>query len=195
MTPLDGGSSNEEDIARFVHNPDSSIVPVARQLPLARPSLITFDVFDTLIVPSQSVGRWYREVLNHHCDMSVRLPRPKLFTAAFKKAYADQSRAHPCFGAMSGLTAKDWWFEVVKQTYKSTESLDALDNEEMDSILPRVFETLYSEVFATSQGWNVMDDAVYTLDKLRAWRDQGAGPKLGVISNFDDRLHDILKGT
>ena len=35
-------------------------------------------------------------------------------------------------------------------------------------------------------------DAVYTLKKLTEWRDMGGGPKLGIISNFDDRLHSIL---
>lgn len=54
-----------------------------------RPKVISFDAFDTLIQPSQSVGRWYREGLNHICDMRVRLPRPKFFSDAFKVAYAD----------------------------------------------------------------------------------------------------------
>ena len=35
-------------------------------------------------------------------------------------------------------------------------------------------------------------DALYTLKKLTEWRDMGGGPKLGIISNFDDRLHSIL---
>ena len=35
-------------------------------------------------------------------------------------------------------------------------------------------------------------DAFYTLRKLTEWRDIGNGPKLGIISNFDDRLHSIL---
>ena len=33
---------------------------------------------------------------------------------------------------------------------------------------------------------------MYTLKKLTGWRDLGGGPKLGIISNFDDRLHGIL---
>ena len=65
-----------------------NIVAIRREPFSTRPELITFDAFSTLIEPSQSIGRWYREALNRACDMKVRLPRPALFTAAFKKAYA-----------------------------------------------------------------------------------------------------------
>lgn len=65
-----------------------NIVAIRREPFSTRPELITFDAFSTLIEPSQSIGRWYREALNKACDMKVRLPRPALFTAAFKKAYA-----------------------------------------------------------------------------------------------------------
>lgn len=68
---------------------DPNIVPIWRESFSVRPELITFDAFNTLIEPSQSIGRWYREALNIVCDMQIRLPRPALFSAAFKKAYSD----------------------------------------------------------------------------------------------------------
>ena len=67
---------------------DPLIVPVPKENFTVRPELITFDATNTLIEPSQSIGRWYREALNIACDMQIRLPRPALFTAAFKKAFA-----------------------------------------------------------------------------------------------------------
>lgn len=82
--------STEEDIDltwRSIINPD--IVPVHREPFTVRPQLITFDAMDTLIEPSQSIGRWYREALNIACDMRIRLPRPALFADAFKKAYSE----------------------------------------------------------------------------------------------------------
>jgi hypothetical protein len=54
-----------------------------------RPELITFDFFQTLAEPSQSIGRWYREALNTVCEMKIRLPRPALFTASFEIAYSE----------------------------------------------------------------------------------------------------------
>jgi len=69
------------------------IVPVRIDKITTRPQLITFDAFGTLIAPSQSIGRWYRETLNSVCDMRIRLPRPALFFHAFKAVYADMSVA------------------------------------------------------------------------------------------------------
>jgi len=83
---------------------------------------------------------------------------------------------------------------VVKNTYATTKDLDSqLDAEELASVLPAVFEMLYVEVFSTRQGWTLKEDVAYTLTKLVEWRDQGAGPKIGVVSNFDDRLVAILR--
>lgn len=124
--------------------------------------------------------------------MRARLPRPALFTAAFNKSYADMCKAHPFFGAKSGMTSRQWWFEVVKKTYSLTENLNAIEPAEMEGLLPTVFEMLYQEVFSTKVGWSLKEDALYTLNKLRDWRDLGAGPKIGVISDFDDRLPTIL---
>ena len=67
----------------------STIIPVFRETFKSRPELITFDACNTLIEPSQSIGRWYREALNNACDMAIRLPRPILFTNAFNIAYAE----------------------------------------------------------------------------------------------------------
>jgi hypothetical protein len=78
-----------EDSDSSWRTPSTNIIPVKREKFNVRPELITFDAFNTLIEPSQSVGRWYREALNRVCDMRIRLPRPALFTAAFQKAYAD----------------------------------------------------------------------------------------------------------
>ena len=105
-----------------------------------------------------------------------------------------RSSKHPCFGAKSGMKPKDWWFQVVSATYKYTENLDQVSSEELDAILPRIFEKLYTEIFSSSDGWLLKENAEYTLKKLAEWRDIGGGPKLGIISNFDGRLHNILRG-
>jgi REG-2-like HAD superfamily hydrolase len=91
------------------------------------------------------------------------------------------------------LTPEQWWFEVVKQTYLTTERLTNIDAEEINQLMPVVFKKLFYDVFGTRQGWTIKEDAVYTLDKLRDWRDQGAGPKLGIISNNDNRLNAVLQ--
>jgi REG-2-like HAD superfamily hydrolase len=183
-----------EDTDPSWRTPESTIVPIVKDKFTVKPAVITFDAFSTLIEPSQSVGRWYREVLNNACDMKIRLPRPALFTAAFNKAFADQSAKVPNYGVDAGMSSRDWWFEVVKQTYKGTANLNQIDEEELEAILPEVFDELYDTVFSTSEGWLVKENVEYTLSKLVAWRDQGGGPKVGVLSNFDERLDGILQG-
>jgi len=171
----------------------STVEPVELGKITDRPELITLDCFGTLIFPSQSIGRWYREALNERCDTHIRLPRPALFTAAFNKAYKDQCAEHPCFGATSGMSSRDWWYRVVDDTYRSTGELsNAIDASELIELIPGTFDLLFDEVFATKKGWLLKDDALYTLRKLKEWRDMGGGPKLGVISNFDERLTPLL---
>ena len=83
----DGGKHIDTDYSW--HTKESTIIPVYRDKFKIRPELITFDAYNTLIEPSQSIGRWYREALNAACDMSIRLPRPILFTNSFNIAYAE----------------------------------------------------------------------------------------------------------
>ena len=64
------------------------IIPISVEKFSVRPQIITFDAYNTLFQPSQSIGRWYREVLNDACDMRIRLPRPALFNHAFKSIYS-----------------------------------------------------------------------------------------------------------
>jgi hypothetical protein len=84
----DGGKHVDTDY-NWHTSKDTTIIPVYRDKFKVRPELITFDAYNTLIEPSQSIGRWYREALNNACDMSIRLPRPILFSNSFNIAYAE----------------------------------------------------------------------------------------------------------
>jgi hypothetical protein len=84
----DGGKHVDTDYSWRTPK-QSTIIPVNRQKFKTRPQLITFEPCGSLIEPSQSIGRWYREALNNACDMSIRLPRPILFTNSFNAAYAE----------------------------------------------------------------------------------------------------------
>eukprot|EP01041_Mallomonas_annulata_P008090 gene8090-16601_t len=188
-----GKQNDKRDADPIWQTPPSNVVPIETERYKVRPQLITFEAFDTLLEPSQSVGRWLREVLNMKCKFRIRLPRPALFTAAYKKAYFEMSRAHPCFGALSGMTSKAWWFNVISQTYKTTKDLNLIKDHEFEAMLPDLVNTLYNNVFGTKEGWLLKEDTLYTLEKLRAWRDMGSGPKIGIVSNYDERLHYILE--
>ena len=82
-------SDNKIDSDTSWQTPSTTIFPIDSKPIVVKPALITFDAIETLIEPSQSVGRWYREALNMACDMRIRLPRPALFTAAYDLAYSE----------------------------------------------------------------------------------------------------------
>jgi hypothetical protein len=110
--------------------------------------------------------------------------------------YLIRDTKHPCFGANTGISSYDWWSVVIKQTYLTTEGVSTqLSEQELNTLLPALTKTLYNDVFGSAAGWMLAEDAEYTLQKLAEWRDQGGGPKLAVISNFDERLNTILKGS
>jgi hypothetical protein len=96
FTPLKGGPNlpgnlprDDDNSWKTKTNKDIITEQLSPLINDEKPKLITFDAMGTLIDLSQSVGRWYREALNSACEMRIRLPRPALFTAAFKKAYAE----------------------------------------------------------------------------------------------------------
>ena len=191
VTPYDR-EKGQKGKDEFWQTASNNIVAVKKDMIKDRPLLITYEAMHTLIQPSQSIGRWYREALNTVCEMKIRLPRPALFTEAFKVAYDKRCKEQPCFGAKTGMSLRDWWYELIKQTYYTTRDLVNVEKEEIDSLMPTLFDLLYNEVFNTAAGWMIKDDVDYTLSKLRDWRDQGGGPKIGVVSNFDNRLPNIL---
>lgn len=81
----------------------------------------------------------------------------------------------------------------MRNTYLTTD-LNQLVESEIESMLPEVFDILYKDIFGTAEGWSIKSNVKYLLKKLIEWRELGAGPKIGIVSNFDERLPKILKG-
>lgn len=82
----------------------------------------------------------------------------------------------------------------MEQTYLRTQHNTELEPEEFAEVMPRVFALLHDDIFGTQKGWLVKEGAEYTLSMLKKWRDVGAGPLVGVVSNGDERLHTVLRG-
>ena len=64
---------------------------------------------------------------------------------------------HPCFGAASGLTSRQWWAIVIEQTYRNTEFLSGVEPDEWAQLLPDLTELLYETIFNTKEGWVVKE--------------------------------------
>jgi putative hydrolase of the HAD superfamily len=126
---------------------------------------VTFDVGGTLIEPSPSVGHVYAELA---AEFGLRNLDPgrlnRQFAAAWKaRRQFDYSRAA--------------WSEIVTQTFAG-----------LSPVPPNAacFDAIY-EGFGRAARWRIYPDVLPALERMQAM-----GLKLGVISNWDERLRPLL---
>jgi len=127
---------------------------------------ITFDVGGTLIEPWPSVGAIYAQVAarNGWGDLSIQ-------------ALDDQFAA-----AWSSLKefnhTRQEWAEIVDRSFAGL----------IEPPPSRTFFPDLYDAFSQPQAWRVFEDVAPTLDTLASH-----GLKLGVISNWDNRLRPLLR--
>jgi putative hydrolase of the HAD superfamily len=135
---------------------------------------ITFDAGNTLIRLSRPVGVTYADVAKRFGADLNPVDLEHGFRAAWKTV--------PRLPDMPGPRPDDgrtWWREVVKQTLENAR----VEVEPFDGF----FDAVYQE-FTLPGVWRLEPGALELLQDLRR-----AGFRLGIISNFDLRLHQILK--
>ncbi|KFP86275.1 Haloacid dehalogenase-like hydrolase domain-containing protein 3, partial [Apaloderma vittatum] len=74
---------------------------------------------------------------------------------------------------------QQWWVDVVKQTFR-------LSGVQEDGILTLMAQNLYRD-YCSAQNWEVLPGAAETLSQCHQ-----RGFHMGVVSNFDKRLENIL---
>jgi putative hydrolase of the HAD superfamily len=146
----------------------------------SRPQVIFLDAVGTLFDVRGSVGEIYSRQAAQF-EVSVE---PAQLTQAFYRAFQD---APPM--AFPGATPEAvpdleyrWWRELVRHSFEAAGVLSALGHN-----FEAFFEQLYN-YFRKAEAWQVYPDAWVA---LRYWQDQQIA--LGVISDFDSRLHDVLQ--
>ena len=151
--------------------------PSVGKLEIAMIKAIFFDAAGTLIYLPCPVGEHYAEVIaGFGCQLD-----PAGIDRAFRRACA----AMPPRPASDGPRADDdkgWWRELVTRVF-----IETLPPEQaVDFDAAGCFEALYAH-FALPGVWAAFPDVVETLETLR-----DRGFLLGVISNFDRRLHAVF---
>jgi putative hydrolase of the HAD superfamily len=100
---------------------------------------------------------------------------------AFAKAFADAPP--PVFAVSDPQEIKScermWWFDVVHNVFYRVGMFEGFDE---------YFEEVFA-YFSRPESWELYPDAVPALRALEA-----RGIELGIVSNFDSRLYDILIG-
>jgi putative hydrolase of the HAD superfamily len=137
---------------------------------------VFFDAAGTLFDAREPVGATYARIARQFgldaSDAAV--------TASFRRAFGHAPEL--AFGA--GHTAgelrereRQWWRGVVARSFEGLGTFSDFDS---------FFETLFA-YFAEPSNWQPHPEALSTLGRLK-----DCGLRLGVISNFDSRLYEIL---
>lgn len=145
-------------------------------MPLPDASAIFFDAGGTLLRPARPVGETYAEIAAHY---GAALDAGRV-QREFKNAFAHlQDRTG--FPVPTDGEDKAWWREVVRLS---------LAKEDVPERFP--FDDCFEEVYAAFARpglWRVFPEVEAVLATLR-----DAGRRLYVLSNWDARLRDTLRG-
>lgn len=136
---------------------------------------IFFDAADTLFYIKEGLGNTYAGVARRHgAD-----PDPAEIRKAFSKAF--KSAPPLAFGGVSSSERarleKEWWLNVVQGVYSEVGMFGG-------------FEAHFDELFEVFRGeaWTLFPETVPVLSSLR-----DKGYRLGIVSNFDSRVYDVMK--
>ena len=137
---------------------------------------VTFDARGTLLKVRSSVGDTYAAVARRHgaelstaaIEAAFSTVFPSMSPLAFPPMHHGQLRARE----------RQWWRMLVERVFE-------LADQQVDD-----FEGFFSELYSLycgAEGWKPYREAASVLCLLRS-----AGYRLGVVSNFDSRIKDVL---
>lgn len=133
--------------------------------PLGRIQAVTFDAGHTLIEPRESVGDVYAAAAARHGAGNLsRVELERRFQVALARAG-------------SAVNTQADWARIVDNTFAGL-----LRRPPSETFFPELFAR-----FAQASAWRIYDDVGPTLESLAH-----SGVRLGVISNWDNRLRPLL---
>ena len=151
--------------------------------PQLQPTVIFFDAVGTLFGVRDSVGEQYAKVAQKFVLDETVMISPENLDRAFYSVF--KRVGNPAFPGTEfeqiPNLERQWWRSVVLETFQTAGEAEKLRD------FDRFFEAVF-EYFATAEPWTVYPDTLDALDRL-----QQQGITLGLISNFDSRLHTVLE--
>jgi len=146
-------------------------------MPVPQVKVIFFDAVGTLIETRVGVGEIYSRVAREFGFEAEPQILQQNFTRSFRRQPPLSFPAGTPDPALTELE-KGWWRNLVKAVFTGLGSFPRFD---------QFFDEIY-ERFRGREFWRVYDDVAPALTELKRRR-----LKLGVISNFDSRLYDVLR--
>lgn len=142
---------------------------------LTKLKLVTFDVTNTLLKFKVPAWQYYAMVAQDHGFTGTPDDVKTKFITSFKQMWSE----HPNFGQKT-IKWEDWWCRVVSMTLK--------DHLPRTANLSFIAQKLIDE-FKTDKCWKCTHGGHKLIKHFRTL----GIPTIGVISNFDPRLNDILQ--
>ena len=128
---------------------------------------VLFDAAETLFTTRGTVGEIYAGVARRYGSIAS----PQEVHTAFLRHFRGSGPTAP-------EEQKTWWKDAVHRVFSDVGMVDQFD---------RFFDEVYNQ-FRDSTGWLLFPETVEVLQDLKR-----RGLKLGVISNFDDRIYTVLR--
>jgi putative hydrolase of the HAD superfamily len=137
--------------------------------------VVFFDAAGTLFDVRGSVGHIYSGIAARHGVTAS----PDEVNRAFRAAFRDRS-ARGFMTAAEDVTRaeKEWWFDVVRAVFEGRMP---------EPVLADYFHEVF-EAFRHGEVWRLFPETGDALTRLR-----NSGCRLGIVSNFDSRLFDVLR--
>lgn len=139
---------------------------------------VVFDAVGTLLHLCEPVGETYAHFARGH---GVVVPASRLDEAFARVLAAAPPNVHPGVSrAVAAERERGWWRERVRETFRSADGMTRFPD--FDAFFGRLWAH-----YAGAAAWRLAAGAKQCLDGL-ASRDL----RLGVLSNFDQRLRSVL---
>jgi REG-2-like HAD superfamily hydrolase len=103
-----------------------------------------------------------------------------------RRFFIEQNRLYPGYGFSQGLRSIDWWSMIVKSLLNENSKITKQQLLSKD-MLHKISAEIFNE-FSKAECWQKFDHCDLILSNLKS-----KNYKIGVISNFDERLFNIVE--
>eukprot|EP00088_Acartia_fossae_P014501 TRINITY_DN17775_c0_g1_i6.p1 TRINITY_DN17775_c0_g1~~TRINITY_DN17775_c0_g1_i6.p1 ORF type:complete len:247 (+),score=27.19 TRINITY_DN17775_c0_g1_i6:35-775(+) len=141
--------------------------------------LITFDIVGTILRFREPPVAKYVEIASEHgikTDFT-------LLQKSFYRNWKLMDEKHPHFGSTTKISSMNWWITLVQETFK-----DVLQENYNEKEIRLVANKLYG-YYHSPKPYIVLEDSIKALNQLKS---DHKYIEIGAISNFDNRLHDVV---
>ena len=143
---------------------------------MSKLKLLTFDITNTLLKVKISPGSLYSEVAKSY---GVNIHGSEL-DRVYPSTWQLKKRQHPNYGRRDGITTKQWWSGFVQMVFVNAGYRGSI------YIIEEIATSLW-DTYNEGSSWEVIPHTHECLSSMK-----NAGLRLGVISNFDERLQSTL---